>query len=68
MHGWWCVQQGLHDSPGLLHTVLPQVFTTDPDVVRAQYPRADDFRRLAAELDPSGTFRNDLLDRYLPVL
>jgi alditol oxidase len=45
-----------------------KVFTTDPDVVRALYPRADDFRRLAATMDPGGKFRNDFLDRYLPAL
>jgi xylitol oxidase len=45
-----------------------KVFTTDPDAVRAQYPRADDFRRLAASMDPRGTFRNEFLDRYLPAL
>ncbi|WP_298458997.1 D-arabinono-1,4-lactone oxidase [uncultured Cellulomonas sp.] len=45
-----------------------KVFGTDPAEVRAQYPRADDFRRLAAEMDPDGKFRNDFLDRYLPVL
>lgn len=45
-----------------------KVFGTDPDEVRAQYPRADDFRRLAAAMDPNGKFRNDFLDRYLPAL
>ncbi len=45
-----------------------KVFTTPPDDVRARYARADDFRHLAAELDPKGTFRNDFLDRYLPAV
>ncbi len=45
-----------------------KVYAMDPDAVRAAYPRADDFRRLAAELDPTGTFRNEFLDRYLPAL
>jgi alditol oxidase len=43
-----------------------KVFGIDPDTVRASYPRADDFRRLAKELDPEGTFRNAFLDRFLP--
>ncbi len=45
-----------------------KVFGIDADTVRAAYPRADDFRRLAAEMDPRGTFRNDFLDHYLPAL
>ena len=44
-----------------------KLFGIEAETVRAQYPRADDFRRLAAELDPDGTFRNDFVDRYLPV-
>jgi xylitol oxidase len=43
-----------------------KVFTTDPGTVRALYPRADDFRRLAASMDPGRKFRNAFLDRYLP--
>jgi len=43
-----------------------KVFVTAPDDVRARYPRLDDFRRLAAEMDPAGTFRNEFLDEYLP--
>ena len=43
-----------------------KVFAMAPDDVRAKYPRADDFRRLAAQTDPDGKFRNDFLDRYLP--
>ena len=45
-----------------------KVFGISPEVVRARYPRADDFRRLASELDPHGKFRNDFVDRYLPPL
>lgn len=45
-----------------------KVFTTAPEVVRGGYPRADDFRRLAADLDPGGKFRNAFLDRFLPSL
>ncbi|MGH7288180.1 MAG: D-arabinono-1,4-lactone oxidase [Myxococcota bacterium] len=29
------------------------------------YPRFDDFRRLASELDPTGRFRNDHLRELL---
>jgi xylitol oxidase len=36
-----------------------------PDIVSAAYPRMDDFRRLARELDPHGKFRNDFTDTYL---
>lgn len=43
-----------------------KVFGIAPDDVRATYDRADDFRSLAADLDPSGKLRNDFLDRYLP--
>lgn len=73
-----------HKDPGGVAAVLPaiedalapfgprphwgKVFTIDPDAVRAGYPRADDFRRLARELDPDGKFRNAFLDRYLPRL
>ncbi|MBC2869765.1 FAD-binding protein [Streptomyces mexicanus] len=43
-----------------------KVFTTPAAVLRARYPRLDDFRALARELDPSGKFTNaflrDLLD------
>lgn len=42
-----------------------KVATTDPAAVRAAYPRMDDFRALAAETDPAGTFRNAFLDRLL---
>ena len=30
------------------------------------YPRLGDFRQLAADLDPAGKFRNEMLDRYIP--
>lgn len=35
-----------------------KLFTVPPEVLREQYPRLDDFRALADELDPTGTFRN----------
>ncbi|RSD09530.1 FAD-binding protein [Amycolatopsis eburnea] len=33
--------------------------------VRGDYPRLDDFRALAASLDPGGKFRNPFLDRHV---
>ncbi|GDY31122.1 L-gulonolactone oxidase [Gandjariella thermophila] len=33
--------------------------------LRERYPRFEDFRRVRAELDPAGVFRNDYLDRVL---
>ncbi len=43
-----------------------KLFGIGPGVVRGLYPRLDDFGRLTRRYDPSGKFRNDLLDRYLP--
>ena len=43
-----------------------KVFRTPPDVVRGLYERFDDFEALVRDLDPTGTFRNELLDAYLP--
>lgn len=43
-----------------------KVFSTPPEVVRRCYDRYDDFEALVRELDPRGTFRNDLLEAYLP--
>ena len=45
-----------------------KVFALAPERVSARYPRFDDFRRLAAELDPDGKFRNQFLDEYVPAL
>jgi xylitol oxidase len=42
-----------------------KLFSVGADVLRGRYPRLADFRRLMREYDPSGKFRNDLLDRYL---
>ncbi len=44
-----------------------KLFGTSPEVLRKLYPRLADFRRLMREYDPSGTFRNDFLDRYLAI-
>jgi alditol oxidase len=43
-----------------------KLFTAGPQAVRGLYPRLDDFRALAGRCDPSGKFRNGLLDRYIP--
>lgn len=43
-----------------------KIFTTSPEVLATRYPRFDDFRRLRAELDPSGVFGNEFVDRYVP--
>jgi alditol oxidase len=42
-----------------------KIFTVDPALVRAGYPRLPDFRALARSYDPAGTFRNAFTDRYL---
>ena len=42
-----------------------KVFTSPPPSVRQHYPRLADFQALAADLDPTGTFRNPMTDRYL---
>ncbi|MEU4378358.1 FAD-binding protein [Micromonospora echinofusca] len=43
-----------------------KVFDLAPAAVAAAWPRYADFLDLARRLDPAGTFRTDLLDRYLP--
>ena len=43
-----------------------KVFRAAPEVVRECYDRFDDFEALVRDLDPQGTFRNDLLEAYLP--
>ncbi|WBB79766.1 FAD-binding protein [Micromonospora sp. WMMD882] len=42
-----------------------KVFGLSPATVAASYPRFADASALASALDPTGTFRNDMLDRYL---
>ena len=42
-----------------------KLFAAGAAAVAGLYPRLDDFRRLAAELDPAGKFRNEMLDAYL---
>jgi xylitol oxidase len=36
-----------------------------PAELQSRYERLDDFRRLAAQYDPQGKFRNDFLDTNL---
>lgn len=43
-----------------------KVFTTPPGRVRELWERLPDFAVLAREADPTGKFRNPMLDRYLP--
>lgn len=45
-----------------------KIFTLDPAAVAARYPRHPEAVRLAAELDPRGVLRNEMIDRYLPTL
>ena len=42
-----------------------KLFDTPPARLRALYPRLPDFRRLVAELDPAGKFRNAFLEAHL---
>jgi xylitol oxidase len=43
-----------------------KLFSTSPEVVRGLYERWSDFGQLRDQYDPTGKFRNDLLDRYFP--
>lgn len=44
-----------------------KLFTTpSPGALRELYPRYDDFRALAARLDPSGVFRNTFMREHFP--
>jgi xylitol oxidase len=42
-----------------------KVFTMAAPVVRGRYPQMAEFRNLAAELDPTGTFRNAFVGEVL---
>ena len=44
-----------------------KLFTMSPDLVRGQYERESQFRRLLHRVDPEGKFRNELVNTYLPV-
>ncbi len=43
-----------------------KVFNTAPDVIAGLYERLPDFQSLLTEFDPSGKFRNELIDHLLP--
>ncbi|HEY8471574.1 MAG TPA: D-arabinono-1,4-lactone oxidase [Natronosporangium sp.] len=43
-----------------------KLFSVPPQVLAQRYPRLPDFAALVREFDPTGKFRNDFLDRYLP--
>lgn len=42
-----------------------KLFTMDPAVLRSRYERLPDFVALARQMDPTGKFRNEFLERYL---
>ncbi len=42
-----------------------KLYDADPQAIASRYPRFADFATLAAEMDPSGTFRNRTLDGLL---
>jgi xylitol oxidase len=42
-----------------------KIFSIAPDVVRSEYERMADFRKLVADVDPAGKFANAFTDRYL---
>lgn len=44
-----------------------KVFATAPDVLDGLYPRMDDFRGLLRSYDPTGKFRNELVERLIRV-
>jgi len=43
-----------------------KVFAADADLIAARYPKVPDFIELAAKYDPTGKFRNEYLDTFLP--
>lgn len=43
-----------------------KVFSTGPDTVRGLYERLPDAERLIEAADPTGKFRNAMIDRYFP--
>ena len=42
-----------------------KVTTMRPKALQSRYPRLNEFRRLAKQLDPTGKFRNDYLKKYV---
>jgi len=43
-----------------------KVFTMDPATVRARFPRLPEAEALFRRADPTGKFRNPMIDSYLP--
>ncbi len=39
-----------------------KIFTMAPKILQSRYERLDDFKKLAAEFDPQGKFRNEFLE------
>ncbi|HZV25952.1 MAG TPA: D-arabinono-1,4-lactone oxidase, partial [Acidothermaceae bacterium] len=44
-----------------------KVFSRNPDVVRGRYQRMSDFSALVDRFDPAGKFRNEFVDRFVPL-
>ena len=42
-----------------------KIFTMAPKILQSRYERLDDFKKLAAEFDPQGKFRNEFLEHNL---
>ena len=42
-----------------------KVFTLDPKVLQSRYEKLDDFKKLVAEYDPTGKFRNEFLQKNI---
>jgi xylitol oxidase len=42
-----------------------KVFTLDPKVLQSRYEKLDDFKKLVAEYDPEGKFRNEFLQKNI---
>lgn len=42
-----------------------KLFTLDPKILQSRYQKLANFKRLVAEYDPDGKFRNDFLERNL---
>ncbi|MEJ0013472.1 MAG: FAD-binding protein [Bauldia sp.] len=64
------VRRALHEMEAQLAPLDPlphwgKLFSLSPEKVRAGYARMDDFRGLAAKLDPGGKFRNAFVDKYI---
>lgn len=76
-----CFHFSLHADQAAVNALLPVIeaalepfrprphwgkyFFTGAAGLASRYPKMDDFRALAARLDPRGAFRNDFLDRHV---